>query len=348
MMPFSFLIALSAVIQAPGADTKPRSRLLEIVNEREKIRTIEFKIRVHFTTSPERTKLEGQDWEIHQWLDSNPGRFRVDRFKSKEHREGSPVTTRYARDEKSYRVVRRAESAAYPLAEFVKVKPVTGPELYDPGIFGLYFEPFGIMHNYVLNDVRRIVTDAVSWKRGELVDGFVETYISKNGLSSRFEYGRDGTPVHVLKTRTTPGRKIRSDVSLEYDRPLRDHFNLPKKLELKHYVNDVLDIQETWELEIVQINKSIDGKLLTWEALAPHPGARLVTDNDNKHINRVWNGSGFEPYVEPPPSANGLVKIAPDLVGEPRPIGFWLFAASTIVLSAVLIYRVKRRYSTRS
>ncbi len=348
MILISTLIALSTLIQAATADAKPPSRLLEILSEREKIRTMEFKVRVHFATAPERLKLQGQDWEIHQWFDVNPARFRIDTSRSTGRHTPSPVRTRFAHDEKSAKLLLDVDSKQVPLAEFVKAKAPQGPARYEPRIIGLYVESFFRAHHYTLDHARRVVTDAVSFERGELVDGFVETYVSKNGLSTRLEFGRDGAPKRVLQSRTTPTRQIRCEMDLDYERPLRDRHAFPRRIEYLEYVNDALDFHETWELEVLQINEPMDGKVLTWEALAPKPGLPLVKDYDNQNINKVWNGKEFEPYVEPPPSANGVVKIAPDLVGEPRPIGFWLFAASTIVLSAVLIYRAKRRFSSQA
>lgn len=339
-----------ALLAHPFNPSAEPSRLLELVKERAKIRSGEFIIRVHFKKCEIQTILSGRDFDTHYWFDLSSGAVRVDRVRPAEQ-DGrvAAKTSRYAFDGTTHRIMDSAEEL-YPLREYDKrtlLKAHAAPELIDARLIGLFMDSFLGVHNFTLNDVSRIATDAESWNREETAHGgFKEVYRHKKGLTYEYEFASNGDIVKATVI-SIDGLGIRFEAELSYDAQRRDAFRFPASIDFKRLEHGALTLHEIWSIEVIQINQPIDRSLLTWEGLKPKPGASLVVNHDYQHVSKRWTKAGFVPYVEQPPITSGPSgsNTIPRSGDGHR---WWIIAASvaSAILGLALLYRIAIRFKT--
>ncbi len=339
-LPFVSLLLASAI---PTDDAARESRLLAIARDRATITSGEVTLRVRFLQSYRNQEQVNSEWTDHYWFESDRSVFRLDQTRGDGRRKGDATTSRYGFDGKSYKLIPETDNLI-SLQEFVKNKPVVASELFDARLLGIRLVPFKILHNYTLNDIDRIVTNAVSWDREETADGFVETYQHKNGLKYDYHFSKDGWPVRVTNTAANqPG--VRYESRIAYDGGPQGPYGFPSRIEFEGYDGKELTDHEIWNVEVLQLNRPIDPAIASWKALDPKVGAKLVVDGGNYQVDRIWNGDGFVPYREQTGPGVGKAQYQP---ASPRPYALWLAAGCTVVLGSVLGYRLIRPVWPRS
>jgi hypothetical protein len=296
------LVFFASVDSSSGAARD--SQLLNIARSRTQITSGELELRIHYGTFKTIPRIAGGDCTVHFWFESDGKAFRLDFDDTKRQVDGLPGRYRYAYDGASYRLIDFLDEAKYPLQEFTKAKPKTAKKTFDARILGIYPSTFLGLHNYSLNDVERIVTNAATWSREEKSDGFSETYDHKKGMTYRFYYSKNGLPIRYEFSDAQAARPYRYGGSVEYDLRRLESFSLPSKVSFRRYEAETLTIEEDWEVTVIQLNQPIDRSICSWAALSPKLGTRLVVDRQEEPgISTVWDGTGFRRVVARPAGA---------------------------------------------
>jgi hypothetical protein len=333
---YHVLLALLLFAQAdsrPGA--APNSQLLKIARSRAQITSGEVELRVHYETFKTLPKMAGNDCRVRCWFESDGKAFRLDSEDTKSQVDGLPAGIRYAYDGVSYKLMEKVNDAEYPLQEFTTAKPRTAVSLFDARVLGIYPSTFMALHHYTLNDVERIVTNAVTWGREETSGGFAETYNHKKGMMYKFSYSKDGLPSRYEFSDLQAASPYRYGGDIEYDSARSDLFSMPSKVSFRRYDANTLTVDEVWKVKVIQLNQPIDRSICSWEALSPKVGARLVVDRERQQkVSTVWNGSGFERVVTAPAGLQ-----AEKAATQRSPQRRIVFVVINIIIVTILAYR---------
>lgn len=289
------LLALSSL----GPDEISESRLLKFAQKRSQIRSGEFDIRIHLLVNREEPKFAGADWRYHYWFTSDRSKFRLDRRLQNDKRlTKSDETSKYSYDGRVYRLIDQLDDRKRPLREYRKIIPKIVPELYDVRLLGLHVDSFTVLHNFTMKDLERIVTNATSLKTEALADGGVrETYLHDGGLRYRYYFSPAGVPLSFDAEGHPGTESIRYEARFEYAPRSPEFLDLPARIEFKRFTDHRLTQHEVVELTVARLNEPIDDKICSWESLDPTPGTLLSVNNNYYHMDTLWNGSKFVPYV---------------------------------------------------
>ncbi len=290
------LICLACLGFFPYADGGERSQLLKLWKERQKITSGEFTVRTRFLLNKSIPLFEGAEWEFHLWWTSDQKVFRLDRHRVEKKRpEDADHLDQASFDGDTYRLIGRKDSPFFPVCEYRSVKPnEVQIQLFDPRLFGLYPDSMETFHNDTPQDLGRVVSEAASVKEGDDSGGTFEIYKGGDSLVYSYYYNRAGQPVRV-DVEGNAKSKIRHESRMEYDQADGGSAAFPTRIDFKLYQNGVLDTHEVIELHAFNLNVPVDRSLCGWAALQPHPGARLVVDDDNSNVKEFWDGEQMRP-----------------------------------------------------
>lgn len=327
----------------PGADGGEESHLLKLWQERQKITSGEFTMRTHFLEKKSNSFFAGAEWEFHLWWTSDLSVYRMDRHRIERKRpEDVDHQDNIAFDGETYRFVYRKDSPNYNISEYRNRKPSGAQvEPFDPRLFGLYPELMEAFRNATPQELSRIVSKAVSVERGDEAGGTFEIYRHlKNNVNIvySYHYNPAGQPIRIEAEDDTKLR-LRYELRMEYDAADGGAASLPTRIEMKAFHGGALDTHEVIEIQASNLNAPVDRSLCTWAALQPHPGARLVVDDEPyANVSQYWDGERMRPI---PPGA-----LFSDLMVVTRSnwnMKLFIAVNVAVICAAVIAYRLLRR-----
>ncbi len=322
-----------------------QSILSQITRDRMKMISCEIIVKVRSLQDDGKPVVPELD-EFHYWWTSDLSIYRMDRHLiGKKNREDSDHHDNVSFDGLKLRIIGRKDSPDYPLTELSIPKYYTQRkiDLFDPRLIGLFIETIKIYHNYKFINLEEIYKNSIKFDNGIGKSGKYEIFTSaiqnQNKYYQKYVYNDKNLPVYA-KYWSDADENVSVEARFEYGPANLQKLWMPKKIDLKRYINDHLSIHEIWEIEVISINKKIDRAICQWSELKPTPGSRLVVDYDAKKIENFWDGRQFQRIP------NGEFDYKKYMIAQSRKKTKLYIALLLSILSAVLIaYRILKRKS---
>lgn len=326
---------------SPGTDEPEGAYFERLYKDRASIRSGYLEYVVTRVTDTKHKDIEGTASTFRYWFDLDKDNARMDLAEVRPNDPANALNTRFSQVGGTYRFIDKdspkmcvREYTKKHLAGQVPVGALLSGYRIDPRLLGIVGVEFGLLQHRRLDefqtgDPRATISVRRFEDKGEALTE-VRQVFPRGRTSTYVVSGHSLLPVRIVTefAKTTPSGGPVPDIRVEVENDLTSWPNarggpvdFPRKVVSRRIVSGELESMETIEVHVARFNVPIALADLSWKALGPPRGARLVLDSryqyDAANSQAVaWTGEKFETIPVQP------IDLAASAPG-PGPEGGW-------------------------